>query len=1643
MRIFPKTLSTSRREAGRRDANSLLNWIPTFLVVFLLPSVLLAESLTLQYGTKTNLTTPNAIAVADIVHTPDPEIIITDVRGALRVYSASTGEEIRSMRFNHPDQLALTAPAVGDFTGDNTLDIAVGTQDGEIIVFRGTNLEIVAREYVGTDFSLQPTVVTLPPDDEGIVRDRLIIYDGGSEGNIHAVDVTPQGTLSVVWTYPSRSRLNAPIGLGKVRSPNRIDLVGGTADGFVLLLDPFQYDPVAGTHDKVLVTQGAQIPHTPLTWMMEGSERESIVVTLANGEMIALSYNRIPRPSLERIWSIPTRAQPMSAPVLLDDGRGTRYILQATNANAVFVESESGNVAVRTSDIDGPNTAFALLPNGRNFPLLAYGIGRTIQMTEPYDSWLRSEGHGSLRLKGSELRHNLAFTPVFITHGENRRVLLIGCALDDGFLYAFDTGLALPEESWPTRTPWMTSGGSPYIGQGMAREWANLENNRRRVLRSEVARWESELESAIDQSDWDRAAELAQRLVDFDPLEKRYSSLRFSVTFKRHFLAIITVTLLTVALVGFITWKLVLFMTYRRLRLRAEGATSRGDHDEARRLYYLLHGKTPKDTRVATALARVLITLKEYSPEYRKVLSQAWNANRGDKAILHAFTRALLAAGPETGDEALTVYNEALASEFPEPQLVEYGVGRCMMARGDHEEAGKRLRSALRGGLTTNNLYSALCDVYLETDNTTAKALPVFQQQHQYRREDPNFLKAYLASCMDAKKADNEVEGLCHEVLEFDSSHIPAYLQLAMIGMQKNQIGPAIDEIRNALAVDGNNARAISLLAYCFLMQGRKDEEALHAYKRALVDSPNEKEILRMVSQIYFERGVYNEESISIYHRCLEENPGDIPTLKALAQTARLTSDHNLAVRSIEALAESGQIDKSLVLQLANAYVKLNIIEPRVEKTLRGALQIEPENPEFVALYTRALIAQDRTDIDSIRVYEKHLTNTPGDIPAGRQLAKSFISANRYEHALTTTKRFLALSPEDEELQRLNALASLYDNKIDEAVSEYKRILERNPEDKEALVNLALAYGQKMRTDDEAQKLFAKAVAIQPENDLLHLAMARVQVANNNAAGAVEAYKEALRVREDNEQNVLAHITALLADAPETLRVRWFQVELLVSYGHFREALDQLEYINQNHPGQGANILRVLEVILQKDGNNTRALLMAGMHLLAEDKVDLAVKRIEKAYQLQPAAQEAVESVVRVYQAALEKKDDPDIRLRLGKVYYNEQEYDDAIGCFQKTAQDYRFEAESTKMLGKCFTGKGMLDIALQEYRKLVVDEETKELLYELAQRYEQKKDLVGAKTVYRQLFAADIGYKDVKTRFEMLSGSTSDPMSFEKTNIVQQMSEAAARRYELLDELGRGAMGIVYRARDKELEEIVALKILPDNMSNNPEAVRRFKIEARNARKLSHPNIVRIHDIGEEMGRKYISMEYVDGSDLKKKFKSAPEGKLPLKEVLKYMMDIADALGYAHRLGIVHRDIKPANIMLTSQDEVKVTDFGIAKLMDSAGGGMGAAEGTMIGAVIGTPLYMSPEQVQGIPVDNRADLYSYGIMFYEMLSGRPPFTQGDLAYQHLHKEPEPIEGIPVELWTVVSKCLAKEKEQRWENAELIYDSIRDIYKTL
>ncbi len=1596
------------------------------LLAIALTSPLPAQEVRQATHAKVNMVGANALVVSDLVHTSQPELVITDVKGQVRLYDA---ESLRQLESTTLGEEALTTPSPGDFLGTSATDLALATGNGRLVILNGRNLKVIAEKKIGQEFGVQPTVYT-PRATDGTTGDAVGLID--QNGRIIGCRLDADGTVRVDWEYSTGTKMQAPLALGYVRGTESEDLVATTADGQIVLVNSAD-----GRGELVLVQQNAVFSKSPLLHDLDGDGRSEVIVTLDRGEVFALRYEPTSNPKLRKLWTVTLNFSPVSAPLAIDrDGAaGSTLIAQLTESSLNLLDPASGAIVTEVkTGLTGVGAAPALIPRQGRYPELAFGMGKTIQVTRNLTEWIDSRGTQALALLEGELRHEATTAVVASLAEDGKEPLIFGISADnEGHLYSVGAGFPSELAAWPTRTPWVTRGGTPHFRSSLDKAYALAERTRREAMAQKAAAWQAELETAMNARDWSKASELAARLFDHDPYSPDFASLSRRIFIRKNFLLLLIAGLASASVITVLAIILARMMGLRRIRRRAELAVSRGEFDEAHRFYRMLAARQPRNPQVAIDLARASIAQRDFTEGAQDVYRKAVAAKPDDADLLQAFARSLLAT-PTTTHEAATVYERALPT-YPEPHWLEYAIGLCKFEEGKFEEAGKRLRAALRGGVDSENLYRVLCDVYLKTKSFSAKSLPVFQQQYPKRQGDREFLIGYLSACIDARIFDAHVEEMCNQVISFAPDQVPAHLHLAAIMMQRNQYLQAIQQVESALSLQPKSPQGRFLLAQCYISLNRRDGDALDVYEKALSSHPEEPALLRFVASIYAEKEQPDDHAIDVLRRAHLANPQDLTILKAIAHAGELRHDPALTIFAVEAMIAQGQLTPDLLRQLALAYAHQNIFEERAEKVYWEALRRDPENALLAAALARSLQAQDKQETDCIAVYEKHMAKEPGDKVVGRQLLKTYVKCSEYERARALAQRLLLSAPDDEEIQRLSALASLYDNKMDAAASEYRRMLDRNPNDEEALVNIALAYIHKMRVDPEAADYYQRALKVRPDNDVIHLGMARLYGMQGDAVKSVESFKTALKLRENNERNIMSHAAALLAEKPDLLRVRWFLIEVMVAYGHLREALEQLDYIAQNHPGQTSNIQRALDTILTKDANNVGALAQRGAILIAGGQIAEGMKVLERALGLQPNSPDIQDKLATAYLASLQKQDVPDTRFRLGKVFYSKGDFDQAIGCFQKTSQDYRWEAESTKMLGKCFTGKGMLDLALQEYKKLVVDNETKELLYDLAQRYEAKRDLVGAKTVYRQLFAADIDYKDVKTRFEMLSGSTSDPMAFEKTAIVQQMSEEAARRYELLDELGRGAMGIVYRARDKELEEIVALKILPDNLSNNPEAVRRFKVEARNARRLSHPNIVRIHDIGEEMGRKYISMEYVDGTDLKRKIKSAPDFRITRKEALHYAIEIADALGYAHRLGIVHRDIKPANIMLTRHDDVKVTDFGIAKLMDQT------SDATMVGAVIGTPLYMSPEQVQGRPVDNRADIYSFGILLYEMFNGRTPFTEGDLAYQHLNMDPIQIPGLDEELWAIVNRCLQKNKEDRWPNAEELHEALKSKQK--
>ena len=372
--------------------------------------------------------------------------------------------------------------------------------------------------------------------------------------------------------------------------------------------------------------------------------------------------------------------------------------------------------------------------------------------------------------------------------------------------------------------------------------------------------------------------------------------------------------------------------------------------------------------------------------------------------------------------------------------------------------------------------------------------------------------------------------------------------------------------------------------------------------------------------------------------------------------------------------------------------------------------------------------------------------------------------------------------------------------------------------------------------------------------------------------------------------------------------------------------------------------------------------------------------------------------------------------------------------------------AETNRMLGLTFQGQGMLELAFDKFRSCPIDDSMKELLYNLGQDFERKRMQNKALSVYQHIAAKDKTYKDITARMKRLAASesgtggkqTSGSLLAEGSDIKPTLG-----RYEIVKELGRGAMGIVYLGKDPKIHRSVAIKTMRlDEVEGDelPDVKARFFREAESAGKLSHPNIVTIFDAGEEQDLAYFAMEVLDGVDLKDLCKK--RNLLPVKRTLEIVTKVSEALDYAHSQNVVHRDIKPANIMVMPDGTVKVTDFGIARVTTSVK--------TQTGIVLGTPSYMSPEQLSGAKVDGRSDLFSLGIVLFEMLTGERPF-QGEsvatLMYVIANQpHPSPFDlrpDLPKAVGGVIDRALQKDATKRYQRGLEMAQDLRTVMQGL
>jgi len=371
--------------------------------------------------------------------------------------------------------------------------------------------------------------------------------------------------------------------------------------------------------------------------------------------------------------------------------------------------------------------------------------------------------------------------------------------------------------------------------------------------------------------------------------------------------------------------------------------------------------------------------------------------------------------------------------------------------------------------------------------------------------------------------------------------------------------------------------------------------------------------------------------------------------------------------------------------------------------------------------------------------------------------------------------------------------------------------------------------------------------------------------------------------------------------------------------------------------------------------------------------------------------------------------------------------------------------AESNRMLGIAYQAQGQLDLAWDKFRQVPMSDAVMENLYNLALDFERKRQFNKAESVFRHMHDFNPKFRDLEQKLSrakqlsetvILSGASSHPGG--SLNLAAG-EKPKFGRFEVQKELGKGAMGVVYLGKDPKIGREVAIKTMAlaqefeaDELA---EVKERFFREAETAGRLSHPNIVTIYDTGEEHDFCYIAMELLKGGDLAPFVKA--NNLLPQDKVVSIVARAADALGYAHKQGVVHRDIKPANMMYHPQsDTLKLTDFGIARLTDSSK--------TKTGMVLGTPSYMSPEQLAGKKIEGRSDLFSLAVSLYQLLCGRLPFegeSMAQLMYKIANEPPADIlsvnASVPAGLVAFLDKALAKNPDERFQSGEEFAAALR------
>ncbi|MEQ8820945.1 MAG: protein kinase [Sumerlaeia bacterium] len=498
--------------------------------------------------------------------------------------------------------------------------------------------------------------------------------------------------------------------------------------------------------------------------------------------------------------------------------------------------------------------------------------------------------------------------------------------------------------------------------------------------------------------------------------------------------------------------------------------------------------------------------------------------------------------------------------------------------------------------------------------------------------------------------------------------------------------------------------------------------------------------------------------------------------------------------------------------------------------------------------------------------------------------------------------------------------------------------------------------------------------------------------------------------------------------------------------GCHHEALEALSRLRTWAPAHCSAMSEIYDGVLTHMEDDPWAIAERGRFWVAARYPGKGIPDLEESLRKKPTP-EATKSLVTALEAWIQEVNDPDTEpqwitrlFRLAKLYLEAGHEERAIAPLRGLLVADHDHSEARLMLAQIYLNSNRADEMRAVLDELEDSERKCDLLQKLAETYAENHRYGEAAETLTSLISITKEHTPLLRRLrdiyrgKALEDESDTNIPLEPTtdsNII--LTPQTRTRYELRRLIGRGAMGEVYLAQDHELDEIVVLKLLSEQALEDPDALERFRCEARSARRLSHPNIVRIHDIGWDAGQPHISMEFLQGGDLMRRLSKVPGRLLPEEVAVDIVRQVSRALSHAHGEGILHLDVKPGNILLASKDpaamgRVKLSDFGISAIIDRSNHIVASDLDSTAGRPhAGTPIYMSPEQFDGRPTTIASDIYSLGVLFYELLCGEPPFAKGSVAYHHRYTEaPELPHHVSKTLRSIVRRCLLKDPAERF-----------------